>query len=284
MFSSVEYLEYSQMLSAFLFGGILGLSGCVLQTFLRNPIAGPGTLGLQSLICFILIIFQYFQWTYVNYFWTTIIVSVISSLLFVSFLIYFISRRFPSHHVIIFGLLLVQILNFFQTWLLNHSHEIFIKQIHFWYQAAFPVLTAKDFFLLFLSCFIFCVWIWKQSYKLNLMIMGEEYLNILGFYKKSENILKLFIPVGVLIAISVALCGPVAFIGFLAPQLAKRLFGREKHEFLIITSFLSGSFLAVVAQSLLYQFPSLTLNLAMGPLALFVLVYFFQSWQRKRLR
>ena len=54
---------------------------------------------------------------------------------------------------------------------------------------------------------------------------------------------------GVLTACSVALCGPIAFIGLLAPHLARSLFGPHHRPLIIGSLFLGGSFL-VIADSL----------------------------------
>jgi iron complex transport system permease protein len=81
---------------------------------------------------------------------------------------------------------------------------------------------------------------------LNVLLLGENYARTLGLAVERSR--RATVAVAALLAGAVtAFCGPVAFLGILAPHLARVLFGTADHRVLLPASALVGAGLAALA-------------------------------------
>lgn len=87
---------------------------------------------------------------------------------------------------------------------------------------------------------------------LNVLRLGEEMAEALGVKVIRLRIL-LMVVSGVLVAGSVALCGPIAFVALLAPHLARRLLGTSDVRELLPAAAFTGALLLAVADLLAAQ-------------------------------
>lgn len=77
---------------------------------------------------------------------------------------------------------------------------------------------------------------------------GDEEAESLGVSLKRLR-LTLFVCAGALASASVALCGPIAFVGFVAPHLSRLLLG-SRHRALVPASVLAGAAILVWADAI----------------------------------
>ena len=81
---------------------------------------------------------------------------------------------------------------------------------------------------------------------LNVLLLGENYARTLGLAVERSR--RITVAVAALLAGAVtAFCGPVAFLGILAPHLARVLFRSADHRVLLPATALLGALLAALA-------------------------------------
>lgn len=83
---------------------------------------------------------------------------------------------------------------------------------------------------------------------LDVLALGEERASTLGTPVKWVGALSLLLAVA-LAAVSVAICGPIGFIGLVAPHLTRRLVG-GRHRWMLPTSMLTGALILLLADLL----------------------------------
>jgi iron complex transport system permease protein len=87
---------------------------------------------------------------------------------------------------------------------------------------------------------------------LNVLRLGEEMAEALGVKVTRLRIILMLVS-GVLVAGSVALCGPIAFVALLAPHLARRLLGTSDVRELLPAAALTGALLLAIADLIAAQ-------------------------------
>ena len=83
------------------------------------------------------------------------------------------------------------------------------------------------------------------SHALNLLTLGDERATSLGISVNKVRFIALFVAV-VWTSAAVAVCGPIGFLGLVAPHLARQLVG-GRHQILLPTAMLVGALLLLVA-------------------------------------
>ena len=93
-----------------------------------------------------------------------------------------------------------------------------------------------------------------QTKALNALLLGADYARNLGIRPKRARTLLLF-TAGALCAVVTALCGPIAFIGLAAPQVARLVHQTANHHTLLPMSLLWGANMALLALLLGHAVP-----------------------------
>lgn len=242
----IEKIRIPRNLTAILSGAGLALSGLLLQTIFRNPLAGPSVLGItsgSSLGVAIIMLSGASMGIAIGS--GGVLISAIIGALFVLFLISVISVKYEDITlVLIAGLMLgfltssvVSILAFFA------DAEVLKPFVH-WGFGSFarlspyqiPILSITLFLGIALSIF---------SYKaLNAFLLGEDFARSLGINVRTSRLL-IIIVTGVITGVITAYAGPVAFIGLAVPQLVKLVFKSNHHRITLPATILLGAIVAL---------------------------------------
>ena len=84
---------------------------------------------------------------------------------------------------------------------------------------------------------------------LNALLLGEQYAENLGInLQRTRNFL--LIITGLLMAITTAFCGPIAFIGLAVPHIARLLLNTDNHLSLLPATMMTGSAVALLCNLL----------------------------------
>lgn len=94
-----------------------------------------------------------------------------------------------------------------------------------------------------------CVCIWRSRHVLDVVALGRDAAISLGIAWSKVQVACLFL-VAVLVAVSTALVGPVAFLGLLFVALAERIVGSRRHGLLIPAAVLVAIVVLVGGQTL----------------------------------
>ena len=247
----IEY-RIPKAITAVLAGIGLPLSGLMMQTFFRNPLAGPFVLGISSgaslgvalwvmagsfLSAFLPVVL----WST----WGMIIASMIGSSLVLFMVLFASSRIADSVSLLIIGIMfgsltgaIVSILQYFSSSEEVHSFLI-------WTFGSLAGVTWEQLYFLIPSVFLgVSIFIFYQK-SFNALLLGENYARGIGVH---INQLRFWIIVCTsLIAGSLtAFVGPIAFIGIAVPHLARGLFRTADHKLLIPGSALLGTALMLI--------------------------------------
>jgi len=243
-------IRLPRILIAIAAGGGLAVSGLLLQTWFKNQLADPFLLGIHSgaslgVVFYVLGLSTFFSNYQVLEESGMLIFGVIGALFSLG-LILIISARFSGPiYIIIFGV----VLSFFITGVINlilsFSSSEDLKHFFLWSLGSFDrISTYQSAFILFV---IICLVInlYRYSRDLNLCLLGEDYAKESGVDLRLLR--KVLIPsIGVISGLISVYCGPVIFVGLMAPHLTRMIYLTSNHRVLIPASFILGAVLCLL--------------------------------------
>ena len=241
-----------QALTAMLCGSSLAVSGLMLQTAFRNPLAGPSIFGINSgaslgvALVMLLLGGSITTGTFSLTGFVAILVAAFIGAMAVMALIMLFSTLVKSNiMLLIIGIMIgyitssaISLLNFFATeegvqsymiWGLGNFGGVTMQQM--------PAFASVTIFGLIASLLL--------VNPLNALLLGDQYAENLGINIKRVRNSLLFVT-GILTAISTAFCGPVAFIGLAVPHIARMILGTENHRRLLPATLLCGAATALL--------------------------------------
>lgn len=241
-----------QAITAVLCGGALAVSGLLLQTAFRNPLAGPSIFGINSGaslgVAFVMLMFGGSITSgaiSVSGFMAIIVAAFAGAAAVMGILLLFSTMVNSNVMLLIIGIMIgyisssaISLLNFFATEEGVHSYMI-------WGLGNFggvPMSQIPVFSVITIAGLILSVLLIKP---LNAILLGEQYAENLGINTIRLRNYLLFIT-GILTAVTTAFCGPIAFIGLAVPHIARMLLNTDNHKFLIPATILTGSAISLL--------------------------------------
>lgn len=243
-----------RMVIAVLIGAGLAISGAILQGVSQNGLADPGILGINAGAGLAVVLFIFFfQGSTSSLGMLSIFIMPFAALLggaFAAFLIYTIAWKkgvTPTRLILVgigvnaaFGALLI-------VFQLKMNPRDFM-QATIWLSGSIWGTNWK-FVLAILPWILFLIpfTIYKARY-LNVLNLGDNTATGLGAAVERERRKLLLLAVG-LAGSCVAVGGGIAFVGLVAPHLARRVVG-PKHQIMLPTTALMGALLLLVADTI----------------------------------
>lgn len=255
-------LEYRlpKVFTAILTGSGLAVSGLLMQTLFRNPLAGPYVLGLSSgasLGVAIMIMGASLVGgtaaTFMISSWSLVIASSIGSLLVLLAVLMASAKLRDTMAILIIGLMFASLTAAVVSVLAYFSPAAQLQQYIFWSFGSLGNLSWPEvailgsfwFFGILLS--IFCI------KNLNTLLLGESYARSLGV-KINTNRLLIIIATSLLAGSITAFAGPIAFIGLAVPHLIRQVIPTSDHRILLPAVILGGAIL-MLACDIVAQVP-----------------------------
>ena len=221
-------------------GIILSVSGLLMQSIFRNPLAGPFVLGVSSgaSLMAALVLMTGFSSLLSG---LGISIAAIIGSLGVVFLISLISARFSDNFtLLIFGLMLGYVFSAMQGLMEYFGEARSLKSFVVWGMGSFGKLSEFwEFVLLGLSALGVLLFALLNSRKMDLYALGDDYAKLEGVNVKKLKILVLMV-VGVAAGVLTGFCGPIAFLGIAVPHLAFLFLKTKKHVPWIVISSIIG--------------------------------------------
>ena len=243
-------------ITAILVGSGLGISGLLMQTLFRNPLAGPFVLGISSGaslgVAVIILgsgVFGGILAGVLGSKWSIVIASSIGSF-FVLMAVLTISNKVrDTMAILIIGLMLGSITASVVSVLSYFSSAEQLQQYIFWGFGSLSNLSWNDiliFIILYTIGLFLCIFSIKG---LNSLLLGENYALSLGLdLKKSRFII--IIATSLLAGTITAFAGPIAFIGLAIPHLTRLVFRTTNHKILVPAVALFGAVLMLICDSI----------------------------------
>ena len=240
-----------QALTAVLCGAALAVSGLLLQTAFRNPLAGPSIFGINSgaglgVALVMLLLGGSLSVGSVSFsgFFAVLIAAFIGAMAVMALIFFFSTLVKSNVMLLIIGIMIgyisssaVSLLNFFAT-------DEGVKSYMVWGMGSFSGVSLK-YMPLFAAITLLGLIASAMLIKpLNALMLGNRYAQNLGVNIRRVRNTLLWVT-GLLTAITTAFCGPVAFIGLAVPHIARLLLTTDNHRWLMPATMLTG---AVVAQ------------------------------------
>lgn len=247
-----------QALTATLCGAALAVSGLMLQTAFRNPLAGPGIFGISSgaglgvALVMLLMGGSVTAGSLTLSGYAAILLAAFAGAMAVTAVIFLFSTIVRnSVMLLIIGIMtgyisnsVISLLNFFATqegvksylvWGMGNFGGVSLQQM--------PVFAAVTGAGIVASALLIK--------PLNALLLGEQYAENLGINIVSVRN-RLLVVTGILTAVTTAFCGPVAFIGLAVPHMARLLLTTGNHRQLLPATLLMGAAVALLCNMVCY--------------------------------
>ena len=257
--ASWEYIvmqtRLPQAVTAILCGSSLAVSGLLLQTAFRNPLAGPSIFGINSgaSLGVALVMLAFGGGLTVGGisftgFMAVLVAAFAGASVVMGILLLFASKVKNNVMLLITGIMIgyiassaISLLNFFATeegvhsymvWGLGNFGGVPMNQI--------PIFTTVT--VIGLACALLLV------KPLNTLLLGEQYAENLGVNTVALRNKLLFVT-GLLTASATAFCGPIAFIGLAVPHIARMLISTDDHRQLLPATITAGALIALLCNA-----------------------------------
>ncbi|MGR7811901.1 FecCD family ABC transporter permease [Lacinutrix undariae] len=242
--------------TAILVGSGLGISGLLMQTLFRNPLAGPFVLGISSgasLGVAIIILGASFLGTAFTGLlvskWSIVIAASLGSFLVLLAVLTVSSKVKDTMAILIIGLMFGSITSAVVSVLSYFSSAEKLQQYIFWGFGSLGNLSWYElliFFIIYAVGFLLSILSIKA---LNSLLLGENYAKSLGLNIK-QNRLIIIIATSLLAGTITAFTGPIAFIGLAIPHITRQIFPTSDHKILLPAVFLFGAIVMLICDSI----------------------------------
>ncbi len=248
-------------LTAILVGGGLALSGLLMQTLFRNPLAGPFVLGISSgaslgaavLIMGTSLFSGILAWELASDISMALAASI-GSFLVLLVVISVASKVRDTMALLIIGLMFGSITAAIVSVLSYFSNAERLQQFIFWSFGSLGNLTWQQLTLLFAIVFIGIILSILSIKPLNTLLLGERYAQSMGINIKKSRY-SIILATGLLAGSITAFAGPIAFVGLAVPHLARQIFDTSNHKVLVPAALICGAILMLLCD-ILAQLPS----------------------------
>lgn len=245
-----------QAVTAVLAGAALTVSGLMLQTAFRNPLAGPSILGITSGsslgVAFVILMLggsvSAAGYSFGGYM-AILIGSFIGSIAIMGLLLLFSVWLKNDLMLLITGIMVgylassvITLLNYLSTaegvhgyamWGMGNFNGVALGQL-----PIFSIAIAAGLLLSIL-----------MIKPLNIILLGENYAHNLGVrMQRVRNML--LVSTGLLTSVVTAFCGPISFIGLAVPHIVRMIFRVSDHRVIIPGCILTGGVVGLLCNLL----------------------------------
>lgn len=243
-------------ITAILVGMGLSISGLLMQTLFRNPLAGPYVLGLSSgasLGVAIVILGAGFLPPFLasillSSYGIILASSAGSCIVFLAVLA--ISKQLrDTMSILIVGLMFGSLTNAIVTILTYFSTAEQLQKFTFWSLGNLGNLSWSSIVILSICVAIGLFLSLLNVKALNALLLSENYARSLGMNYKKARLLIIF-ATSILAGSITAFAGPIAFIGLAVPHIAKMVFQTSNHSILFWSTLLFGAIIMLICDSI----------------------------------
>lgn len=250
-------IRIPRVVLAVLVGIAFGISGAMMQTLFKNPLADPSLIGVSAGASAGVVIFMMLG----TFLPTLLYEGVLSYLsiplsaflgavitIFAIYKLATIYNKVAITVMLLAGIAINALLGALIGLFTYVSTEEELKSFTFWTMGSLANGDLKVILTLIpvvLFTYIFAI---RKKVELNLMLLGEDEAKNSGV--NAERLKKLIILfVSLAIGVSVAFCGIIGFIGLVVPHIARLLVG-SNHKFYLPLSAILGAFILLWADTM----------------------------------
>jgi len=242
----VNQYRLPRLLLAIGVGAGLGLSGSLIQGVIRNPLASPDLMGISAgagLAATSLLVFYAAAPVYL------LLLTALSGGLITAAVILLIAYKTKPTPIRL-ALIGIAISTFLSSGIdfLIIVNPVEMNTAMVWLTGSLWGRNWTQVPIIWATLAVVLPFAFWLAWRLDVMGLGEDCATSLGIRPSRLQLIALLTAV-ILASISVAVAGTIAFIGLLAPHLARMLFGHD-HKYLIPASALLGALMLIIADTL----------------------------------
>ncbi len=231
-----------------LIGAGLAIIGVAVQAMVRNPLADPYVLGVESGAAAGAVAVIFFGGALGKGIISPAIGAFVGAILTL-ILVFTLARqggRVSSLRLLLVGVALSFALSGITTFMQYATHDPAAQQaILFWLIGGLGGAQWAQIPLLAGVLAIAAVACWYYARPLNALAVGDEAAMSFGL-KPDQLRTRLFVILSLVIAVAVSIVGPIGFIGLVVPHVARLLVGAEHRRVLPVALLLGGIYLVAV--------------------------------------
>lgn len=243
-----------QSLTAIMAGAGLAVSGLLMQTVFRNPLAGPSVLGISSGasmgVAFVLLLSGTIGGVALSKLGvigevTVTLAAIAGSLVIMAVIAYVSHKVYGNVTLLIIGVMIGYIANAVIGVLKFFSVEEDIRAYVIWGLGSFARVSGNQTTVFILLMLILLPLSFLLTKTCNLLLLGDSYARNLGLDIKRARLTVICVA-GVIVAVVTAYCGPIVFLGLAVPHLCRGIFRTSNHAVLLPGCILTGGALALL--------------------------------------
>lgn len=253
-FIITEY-RVPKAITAILTGSSLAVSGLLMQTLFRNPLAGPFVLGLSSGASLGVAILILGAGTFGGFFgsvllsqWSLVIASAIGSFLVLLAVLAVTFKIKDTMAILIIGLMFGSVTAAVVSVLSYFTNAEKLQQYIFWSFGSLGNQSWSGVSIMLVCCLLGFLLAFSNGKSLNALLLGENYAKSMGVRIKRTTVL-IILATSVLAGGITAFVGPIAFVGLAVPHITRQYFKSSNHFTLLPAVMLSGAILMLLCDT-----------------------------------
>lgn len=256
----VRRIRFPRVIAALIAGGGLAVSGLVMQTVLKNPLASPTTLGVSNAAVFganfaiIVVGAGAFHSTHGS--WLSIsnpyLVSTFSFLSAIiaagSILLLARLKNLNTSAIVLAGVAVSAIFQAGTTLIQYFASDTQVASAVYWTFGDLGRASYKTDLIMFIVVSVSTLFFFLKRWDFSAMSGGIAYAKTLGVNTRFMTIMSLLLA-SLITSVTVSFLGIIGFVGLTAPQFMKRIVG-DDYRYLLPSSFLAGALLLLISDIL----------------------------------
>lgn len=238
-------------ITAIIAGSALSVSGLLMQTLFRNPLAGPDVLGVSAGaglgVAFMTMLSGSAIYPFISSMGSMAqVIAAVSGAALVLILILGVSARIKdSITILVLGMIFGYVASAMVTILQSFADPDSLKVFVTWTFGSLGDVSwdRMPILLILVSAGIILAALLQKA--LNSLLLGENYALSAGLNIKKTRILIISIS-AVITGTVTAFTGPIAFVGVVIPHFARAFFGTVNHKTILPATILLGSILMLI--------------------------------------
>lgn len=232
---------------SFLVGAALAVSGTVMQSVLKNPLASSYTLGVSSgaSLGAILVMVTGFTLPIIGMF-TLPLMGFIFGLATVFAAIGFtrkLDRSMQNNTIILVGMVFSLFVNAILT-LLSAAFREHLQQLILWQMGSFSGRDWSNVLVILPLVALGVLFLCRYSREMDIMTFGEDTAMTVGVDTRRVKLI-LIAAASLLTGAAVAFTGVIGFVDLIAPHVVRRFFGAAHRWVIPLSALFGGTFMAV---------------------------------------
>jgi len=243
-------IRLPRALLAFIVGAALAVSGAIMQSVLRNPLASSFTLGVSSgaslgaavvlfmgIPSFVLMFnIASFALPFLGF-----VFGMLTILLVIAMASKMDSGRMDNNTIILVGMVLSLFINSISTLLMALNQES-AQRLIFWQMGSFLGRGWNPVAILAPLAFVGMLLALRYHRELDIMTFGEEQSQLMGINLRQVKWILLIIAAAIT-GSAIAFVGIIGFVDLVAPHIVRRIFGARHRLIIPLSAVFGGAFM-----------------------------------------